>query len=144
MTNRQIKFVNEYLLSGNATQAAIKAGYSEKTAYSMGNALLKNLEVKKALDDRMEAMQSEKIASAEEVLQYLTSVIRGESKAEIVVTEFIGDGMSEARHIEKLPDEKERLKAAELLAKRYGMLTDKMAVSGQLPVIISGGDSLED
>ena len=77
-------------------------------------------------------------------MKYLTSVLRGESSSEYVVVEGQGDGVSEARRIEKAPDEKDRLKAAELLGKRYGMFTDKMNIDGAIPVVISGDDLLED
>lgn len=92
----------------------------------------------------MERMQSKKIASAEEVIQYLTSVMRKETTAEVVVVEGIGDGCSSARLIQKAPDERERLKAAELLGKRYAIFSDKLNVDGALPVVISGADELED
>lgn len=69
-------------------------------------------------------------ADAAEVMEYLTAVLRGESKASVVVVESVGDGCSEARTITKPPDERERLKAAELLGKRFGLFTDKVNVSG--------------
>jgi phage terminase small subunit len=84
------------------------------------------------------------IADQDEVLKYLTSVLRGESSSEIVVVENIGDYMSEAKKVQKAPDEKERLKAAELLGKRYGLYADKLKVDGAIPVVISGDDSLVD
>jgi hypothetical protein len=81
-------------------------------------------------------------ASAREVEEYLTRVMRGTSTSEIVVVEGVGDGCSNARHMTKAPDEKERLKAAELLAKRHGMLTDKTKVEGGVQVVIR--DDLDD
>ena len=92
------------------------------------------------IQGRLEELQSKTIASAEEVMQYLTSVLRGESKSSVL--SLCGDGCQEV--IEKNPDEKEKLKAAELLAKRYGLLTDKIGVEGVVPVVISGDDELED
>ena len=77
-------------------------------------------------------------------MRYVTSVMRGESQSETVVVEGIGDGMSRATRVIKHPDEKERLKAAEMLGKVHGMFTDKMKVVGEIPVVISGGDELED
>ena len=70
------------------------------------------------------------MATATEVMEYLTSVMRGESTAEVVVVEGLGDGCSEARRFKKAPDEKERLRAAELLGKRFGLFKDKVEVSG--------------
>ena len=83
------------------------------------------------------------IADATEVMKYLTSVLRGESQAEVVVVEGQGDGYSEARNLQKAPDEKERLKAAELLGKRYGIFKDKVQAEVVLPVF-SGEERLED
>ena len=74
----------------------------------------------------MEDHKSELIADQTEVLQYLTAVLRGKSESEIIVVEGTGDGCSEARAMQKAPDEKEKLKAAELLGKRYGLYTEKV------------------
>ncbi len=144
MTKKQQRFCDEYLVDCNATQAAIRAGYSAKTAYSIGVENLKKPELKSYIEQRMQEMQDKTVASAEEVIQYLSSVLRGQSSAEVVVVEGTGDGCSEARAIMKAPDEKERLKAAELLGKRYGIFTDKMSLEGAIPVIISGEDNLEE
>ena len=142
LTRKQQRFADEYLVDANATQAAIRAGYSEKTAYSQGQRLLKNVEVKKYIEEQLERIHNEKIADAQEVMMYLTSVLRGESQSEIVVVEGTGDGYSDARRMMKLPDERERLKAAELIGKRYGMFTDKVNVEGAVPVVII--DDLDD
>lgn len=75
---------------------------------------------------RMAEKEAELIASQDEVLRYLTAVMRGESHAEVVVVEGVGEGCSEARTMQKAPDEKERLKAAELLGKRYALFTEKV------------------
>lgn len=136
LTLRQKRFADEYLLDTNATQAAIRAGYSEKTAYSQGQRLLKKVELQTYIEEQLEKMHNEKIADASEVMIYLTSVLRGESESEIVVIEGDGDGYSSARKIDKAPDERERLKAAELIGKRYGMFTDKLNVEGSVPVVI--------
>ena len=144
LTAKQQRFCDEYLIDLNATQAAIRSGYSKKTAYSQGQRLLKHVEVKAYIDARMEEKEKELIADQDEVLKYLTKVLRGESQSEIVVVENIGDFTSEARLLQKAPDEKERLKAAELLGKRYNLFSDKMKVDVALPVVISGGEDLED
>lgn len=144
LNERQMRFVDEYMIDLNATQAAIRAGYSVKTAYSQGQRLLKNVEIKTELAEQMEKVRSLKIADATEIMEYLTSVMRGESEAEVVVVEGCGEGFSSARTMQKAPDEKEKLKAAELLGKRYNMFNDKLNVDGVIPVVISGGDELED
>lgn len=81
---------------------------------------------KRSIAKRMAEKESELIADQDEVLRYLTAVMRGESTAEEIVVEGTGDGCSEARTMEKAPSEKERLKAAELLGKRYALFTDKV------------------
>ena len=137
MTEKQKKFADEYIIDCNATQAAIRSGYSEKTAYSAGQRLLKNVEVKAYIDEQLDKISSEKIADAKEVMEYLTSVLRGESQSEIIVVEGCGDGYSEARRMDKAPDEKEKLKAAELLGKRYGLFKDNLTVELEPVVIVN-------
>ena len=144
LTLKQQRFADEYIISGNATEAAIKAGYSKKTAYSIGLENLKKPEIKKLIDEKLKELSDKKIADQQEVLAYLTSVLRGETQSEIVVVEGQGEGVSRAKPMQKAPDEKERLKAAELLGKRMGLFKDKIDVTANVPVIISGGDELED
>ena len=90
----------------------------------------------------MAEKESELIANQDEVLKYLTAVMRGQTQAEVVVVENIGDYMSEARTMKKAPDEKERLKAAELLGKRYGLYTDRVEqeVDMELNITVDYGD----
>lgn len=126
LTDKQKLFVKEYIIDLNATQAAIRAGYSKKTAKDMGYANLKLDYVKAEIDRILKEKDEKLIAKQDEVLQYLTSVMRGEAVSEIVVVEGEGEGVSCARRINKFPDEKERLKAAELLGKRYGLFKDKV------------------
>lgn len=139
MTRKQQRFVTEYLVDCNATQAAIRAGYSEQTARFIGAENLSKPYIKQAIADKMEEMKSERIADAEEIIIYLTSVLRGQSESSVVL---VCD--NEVVTVTKTPDEKERLKAAELLGKRYGLFTDKVNLEGAVPVIISGEDQLED
>ena len=140
MTPKQKRFCDEYLIDCNATQAAIRAGYSEKTAKAIGSENLAKPDIRAYIDERLAEIQSKTIASAEEVMQYLTSVMRGESRSSVL--SLCGDGCQEV--IEKAPDEKESLKAAELIGKRYGLFTDKIGVEGVIPVVIAGDDGLED
>lgn len=135
MTAKQQRFCDEYLIDLNATQAAIRAGYSPKTAGVIGTENLKKTIIKNYIEKRMAEKEKELIADQDEVLKYLTSVMRGQSQAEVVVVEGTGDGCSEARAVTKAPDEKERLKAAELLGKRYGLYTDNVTVA-EAPKII--------
>ena len=140
LNERQKRFCDEYLIDLNATQAAIRTGYSEKTAYSQGQRLLKHVEIKAYIEQRMAEKEKELIADQDEILKYLTAVLRGESFSSVL--SMCGDGCQEV--IEKQPDEKERLKAAELLGKRYSLFTDKVNVDGAIPVVIAGGEDLED
>ena len=144
MTRKQQRFCDEYLVDCNATQAAVRAGYSQKTAKQIGQHLLTLVDIKGVIDQKMQEMQDKTVASAEEVIQYLSSVLRGQSESEIVVVEGTGDGCSEARTVMKAPDEKERLKAAELLGKRYGLYSDKVNLEGAVPIIFAGENDLEE
>ena len=141
MTAKQQRFCDEYLIDLNATQAAIRAGYSKKTAYSIGIENLKKPELKNYISERMAEKESKLIADQDEVLRYLTSVLRGESQASVLARSY--DGVEEV--IEKPPDEKERLKAAELLGKRYGLYTEKIeqAVDMELNITVDYGEGSE-
>jgi len=144
LTEKQKRFCDEYLIDLNATQAAIRAGYSTKTAKSIGQENLTKPYLKTYIDERLKKLENERIAKADEVLRYLTSIMRGEEQEEIVVVESDGDGMSSARKMNKSIGAKERIKAAELLGKRYGIFTDKVSVDTAIPVVIKGEDSLVD
>ena len=144
MNKKHQRFADEYLIDLNATQAAIRAGYSQKTARQIGQRLLSNVDIKNYISEQLEQIHNKKIADATEVMTYLTSVMRGESSSEIVVVVGCGDGVSEAETVKKSPDEKEKLRAAELLGKTLSMFTDKVNVSGSIPVVITGSDELEE
>lgn len=146
LTDKQKIFCDEYIISLNATQAAIKAGYAEKTAYAIGAENLKKPKIQSYISERMEQKESSLIATQDEVLQYLTSVLRGESQTTDTVLVGIGDGYQEVQEVEKKPSEKDRLKAAELLGKRYGLYTDKISadVDMSLDISIDYGDGDED
>ena len=147
MTDKQRKFADEYLIDCNATRA-YKAAYpsvkKDGAAAANGARLLKNANIATYIEERLEEISSKKIAQASEVMEYLTSVLRGESTAHVVVVDGTGEGCSEASVIEKPPDEKERLKAAELLGKRFGLFSTNVNLNGAIPVVISGGEELED
>ena len=142
MTAKQQRFCDEYLIDLNATQAAIRAGYSKKTANRIGTENLSKLVIKQYIEARMAEKEKNLIADQDEVLRYLTSVLRGESQSTELVVEGTGEGYSEARTILKEPSEKDRLKAAELLGKRYGIYTEKIEtdVDMELSINIDYGD----
>ena len=141
---RQKSFIGFYWETRNATEAAKKAGYSEKTAYSIGQRLLKNVEVKDAIDKLIEQSRAENIAKASEIEEFLSLTMRGEIQEEVVVVEGEGDGVSSVRVMKKQVSAKERIKAAELLGKRYALFTDKTKIEGTLPVMIVGEDDLDE
>lgn len=142
LTAKQKRFCDEYLIDMNITQAAIRAGYSKKTAYAIGQENLKKPTLKKYIEKRMAEKEAELVADQAEVMKYLTSVLRGQSQSEIVVVEGTGEGCSEARTMQKAPDEKERLKAAELLGRAHMMFTDKVQqeVDMDLNITVDYGD----
>lgn len=143
MTPRQKMFCLGYASSGNATQSAIKAGYSEKTARSQGVTLLANPNIKKELQRLSEEMRSSKIASASEMQEFLTSVIRREITEEVVVVEMCGDGVSEAVIKEKKPSFKDSVKACETLARMQGVLDNRNITNVFIPVF-GGEDDLDE
>ena len=160
MTERQKRFCDEYLIDLNATQAAIRAGYSEKTARAIGAENLTKPYIREYIDQRLAEKEDDLIAKQDEVMKYLTSVMRREMKEHVVVTlskeesEYVPDdnGVMRKHTIkEEIPEVIEipaRLtdanKAAELLGRAYGIYTDKVDVEGAIPVVISGADDLED
>lgn len=146
MTEKQKLFADEYLIDLNATRAYLAAYPNVKNkevARRAGSRLLTFVDVQAYIDERLDMIHSEKTADAQEVIEYLTSVLRGESMSDEIVVEGTGDGCSEARIVRKAPNENNKLKAAELLGKRYGLFTDKQQVTVQVP-IFEGDDSLED
>ena len=138
MTDKQRKFCDEYLIDCNgvrAYQAAYPHIKNEHSARTLASRLLTKVDIKNYIDEQLQKISNDKIADAKEVMQYLTSVLRGESKGTELVVEGVGEGCSEAREIEKAPSEKDRLKAAELLGKRYGLFKDNVALEVE-PVMI--------
>ena len=147
LTDKQRIFANEYLVDLNATRA-YKIAYpgikKEETINAAASRLLRNVKVKNYIDEQLKKIEDESIADATEVMKYLTKVMRNELTEEVVVVEGEGEGCSSARVVKKDMSAKDRNKAAELLGKRYRLFTDKVEVEGDIPVVISGGDKLED
>lgn len=113
LSQQQKDFANEYIISGNAVQAAKKAGYSTNYAKSQSHKLLENVGLKSYIDERLKEIESAKTATQQEVLEYLTSVMRGEQTEEILIGR--GQGFQEKTNIDV--SAKDRLKAADLLNK---------------------------
>ncbi len=124
LTEKQLKFADYFLEMGNATEAAIKAGYSEKYAGTNTDKLLKNTNVKEYIEERKKQLDTERIANQEEVLEYLTAVMRGNEKDQFGLDAALAD----------------RTKAAELLGKRYRLFTDKVEHSGNVEGVVIVND----
>lgn len=133
MNARQKRFCDEYLIDCNATQAAIRAGYSPKTAKQIGQRMLTNVDLKAYIDEQLERIHNEKTADAQEVLEYLTAVMRGQHTEQTL--QLIGDGIQKIADIDV--SAKERLKAAELIGKRYGMFKDNVGIDLEPVVIVN-------
>ena len=140
---RHEKFCHEYIKDMNATQAAIRTGYSKNTANRIGSRLLSNVDIKARIAELREAYFNENIMTAQQVEYELTRIALGLSNEKHVVIEGTGDGYSEARIIDKPPDEKSRLKALELMAKRHRILSGDTTIDIK-PVLIVGGDDIAD
>ncbi|MBC6681389.1 terminase small subunit [Zhenpiania hominis] len=136
LTEKQKRFCDEYLIDLNATQAAIRAGYSKKTANRTGPENLSKPVIKAYIDAKMAEKDAELIAAQDEVMRHLTAAMRGEITEEVVVVEGTGEGCSDARIVDKQISARDRLKAAELLGKRYQLFTDKVDVTGAIPVVL--------
>jgi len=158
LTVQQERFCLEYLTDFNATQAAVRAGYSEKTAYSQGQRLLKNVEAQKRLKELMSEKDAELIATSDEVLETLTRILRREEREHVVVTlkkrvsKYDKNGKKHITDTEtaeafeipaKLSDV---TRAAELLGKARGLYTEKVDVNVPVKIVIEddyGGDAIE-
>ncbi len=140
MTEKQKRFADEYLIDLNGTRA-YKVAYpkvkNDATAAQAASRMLRNVKVKTYIDEQLEKIHNEKTADAQEVLEYLTAVMRNEQTEEVVVVEGTGDGYSEARTMEKDTSIKDRVKAAELLGKRYSLFTDKVDLNADMDLKIT-------
>lgn len=140
MTERQRKFADEYLISANAKDAALKAGYKESSAGNIGVKNLSNPLIREYMNKRLEEVRGEKIADIKEIMEYLTNVMRREEKEEVVITfkeEKVDYREVEPGNFKQVKEKKETpkiiyvptklsyaMKAAELLGKRYGIFTE--------------------
>lgn len=140
LTLKQKRFADEYIISGNAYKSAIEAGYSKKYAKARSSELLENVGIKSYIDDRLKQLESEKVATQEEVLSYLTSVMRGEQTEQILRGQ--GEGVQSIDDIEV--GAKDRIKAAELLGKRHRLWTDKVEAEVAGTVVFMNEDNIPD
>lgn len=158
LTAKQQRFCDEYLIDLNATQAAIRAGYSEKTAKQIGQENLTKPDIRKYIDERMAEKQKELIADQDEVMRYLTAVMRRQKTDSVVVTlseeqsTYVPDAngtmrkqtmKKEVPRIVEIPAQlRDANKAAELLGRAYGLYTDRIEtdVDMELNINIDYGD----
>ena len=144
LSEKQKRFVDYWIETANATESAIRAGYSKKTARSMGAENLTKPYIQQAIEARLAELKSEKTADLQEVLEFLTSTLRGEITDENIVVEGVGDGMSEARIMETRVSSKDRLKAAELLLKRFRSKLDEEEQIARIKKLASEADKLDN
>ena len=128
LTEKQRRFVNAYIKTGNAAEAARKAGYTGKNANIIGQQNLTKLYIRNAIEKRLKEMEDAQIADAKEVMKLLTSTLRGELEEEIIVCEGRGEGVSEAVRMLKKPSIRDRLDAAKCLMKRYGLMLSDVEI----------------
>lgn len=124
LTEKQKRFIDFYIETGNATEAARKAGYASKAAYATGAENLRKPQIKAAIDARLKELEDSRIAKADEVLKFLTATLRSQVTEPHVIVEGTGDGCSEAKVIETGPSVRDRIEAAKSLLKRYPMQLD--------------------
>lgn len=140
---KQKRFADEYIISGNATEAYKKAGYrvsSDRVAGVEGHKLLKNPKIKSYIDERLKQLDSEKIADQQEILGYLTSVMRGETQEQTLIS--IGELGQTITDIDV--GAKDRIKAAELLGKRHRLWTDKVEADVSGTVVFANESDIPD
>ena len=143
LTEKQELFCKEFLVDANATQAYIRAGYSPTGANKRAARMRANEGIRARIDELMAEKDEKLIANGDEVLQYLTSVMRGEYPDGSPVLEDVpmvvgtGKGKSNIQHTVALVGAKDRTKAAELLGKRHGLFTDKLVLEAEPVTIIN-------
>ena len=141
MTEKQKRFCDFYIETGNAKEAAIRAGYSEKTAKQIGQENLTKPDLRAYIDERLAELKNERTADAQEVLEYLTAVMRGEYKEATLIG--VGEGAQAVVDIDV--GAKDRLKAAQLLGKRHALFTDKVDLqTGDIVIKVGEWDADEE
>lgn len=133
--DKQLRFVDEYMLDMNGQAAAIRAGYAPSCASATAAVLLKNKWVQEEIARRTEMLRSHKIADAQEVLELLTKIARGEEIEECVVVEAVGRGITKAGIINKVVVPRDKLRALELLGKAHQIFVDRVKME-EVPTII--------
>ena len=139
MTEKQKIFADEYIICLNATKAYKKAYPNVKkdeVARANGSRLLTNANVKAYIDEKLAELQSKKVADQQEVLEYLTAVMRGKKTEPLLVL----DGEGKQKVVDAVPPVQARTKAAELLGKRYRLFTDKVELDATVEQVVFEDD----
>lgn len=116
LTPKQQAFADYYIESGNASESAVRAGYSESTARFIGAENLTKPNIKTYIDEQLQKLSDKRIMGAQEALELLTSIARGEITEEVVIPTEIG-----YERVDKMPDIRDRQRAAEQLLRRYAL-----------------------
>ena len=143
LTPKQAAFVDAYIETGNASEAARRAGYSDKTAFRTGQENMQKPAITQAIAARQAEIRSKRTADITEVMEFLTSALRGEVTDENIVTEGCGDGISEARIIETRISSRDRLNAAQQLLKRFPRQMDVAEQEVRIKRLASELESME-
>lgn len=120
LTEKQQRFVDFYCQTANASESARRAGYSERIANRIGTENLSKPVIRAAIDERLKAMESERVADTQEILAHLTAVVRGQVTEEVVT--------NSGKKLIAMVGERDKLKAAEMLLKVNGAFREKLAV----------------
>ena len=124
LTDKQKMFIDEYLVDLNATQAAIRAGYSKKTARQIGQSNLSKVDIKSAIDERLREKEERLIMKQDEILKLYTEIARGELDS----ATLIGTGQGAQDVTSMKPTAVEKLRALDSLAKINAMFIDKQEI----------------
>lgn len=150
---RQKKFADEYIISGNATKSAIEAGYSKKTAESIGSRLLRNVKVSEYISKRAQEVFEERAMSVAEALAISASIARGEiqqGQTKKNVKVYVGDQVEEETVTETVyeftPTIEERQRSLDHILKVNGAYLDRkeIDVTGMVQFIDDIGISDDD
>lgn len=145
MNERQKRFADEYIISGNATQSAISAGYSEKTAYSQGQRMLKNVEVSKYIKERTQTLFEERSMSVAEALAIAASIARGEvQKGRNKTIDELTNEIVKDVSFEYTPSIEERQRSIDHILKVNGAYIDKKEIDLQGTVVFVNEDAIPD
>lgn len=138
LTQKQKLFADNYIKSGNATQSAIDAGYSKRSARQVGANNMSKHDIKSYIDKRMQQIEDEKIATAKEVMEFYARVLRGEETEEVVIA-----GPDGAEVVERKPQLKDKVSVAKEIMKRYPLAGSDPIMAEQLRKVKAEADITE-